>query len=82
MSMAIPSRTDQALPAMTWEQLELVLQDEAGSPLQALMAHHLIEGLREQSRFLTLGGVLREIAVVTLAVTDRLNGETSMSSSS
>jgi len=79
--MPIASVTSQALPAMTWEQLEIILTDEAITPLQQAMVRHLVGSLREQSRFLTLPGVLREIAVITLAVTDHLGGERTMSSS-
>ncbi len=79
--MAQTAYDSQALPAITWEQLEIVLRDEAATPLQQEMVHHLVEGLWKQSRFLTLGGVLREIAIITLAVTDHLGGERIMSSS-
>jgi hypothetical protein len=79
--MALVNYDSQALPAMTWEQLEIVLRDEAATPLQQAMVHHLVVGLCNQSRFLTLGGVVREIAIITLAVTDQLGGERIMSSS-
>ncbi len=79
--MAIPAYDSQALPAMTWEHLEIILRDEAATPLQQEMVHHLVGGLCKQSRFLTLGGVLREVAIITLAVTDQLGGEIIMSSS-
>ncbi len=78
--MAIESETSQALPGMTWEQLQILLQDDAASPLQELMAGHLVDGLREHVRFLTLGGRLREIAIIVLAVTDPVQQEATMPS--
>ena len=78
--MAAEPKSATALPAMSWEQLEIILQDEAASPVQAIMARHLMEGLRNQARFLTLGGRLREIAIVILAVTDPMTDEAGMPS--
>lgn len=69
-----------ALPELTWGQLEIVLKDEAASPLQATMARHLVDGLRSQARFLTLGGRMREIAIIILAVTDTMTEEAAMPS--
>jgi hypothetical protein len=76
--MAEADYDSQAVPAMTWRQLEIVLQDQAATPVQEAMARHLVDGLRKQARFLTLGGVLREVAIITLAVTDPVGGEASM----
>lgn len=69
-----------ALPALSWSQLEIVLKDEAASPLQATMARHLVDGLRSQARFLTLGGRMREIAIIILAVTDPVTEDAAMPS--
>lgn len=72
----------QALPAITWRQLEILLQDQAATPVQEIMARHLVDGLRRQAGFLTLPGVLREVSIITLAVTDRLGEEKPSPSSS
>lgn len=69
-----------ALPELTWRQLEIVLRDEAASPLQATMARHLVDGLQSQARFLTLGGRMREIAIIILAVTDTMTEDAVMPS--
>jgi len=71
--MITESEDDPILPALNWRQLELLLQDDAASPVQSLMARHMLEGLRQQARFLTLGGRLREVAIIILAVTDHVN---------
>ncbi len=68
-----------ALYQLSWDELQIILEDEASSDLQRLMARHLIDGLRQQSRFLTPGGRLREIAVIILAVTDPLQDGPGMS---
>lgn len=61
-----------ALPELTWEGLRELLLTMAEAPVHKAMIPHLVEGLRKQAHFLTLGGVLREISIITLAVTDGL----------
>jgi hypothetical protein len=78
--MTMDTEDCPALPSLTWRQLEILLQDEAASPLQAIMAGHMVSGLRSHARFLTLSGRLREVAIIILAVTDPLSQEAEMPS--
>lgn len=64
------SRDGAALPPWTWAELEAILLQLAQTPTHKLMAQHLIEGLRRSAPFLTPPGLLRELSIITLVLTD------------
>ncbi len=80
--MVVANYNSRLFPELTWKDLETVLQDQAASADQRAMVHYLIDGLRKQARYLTPIGLLREVAIITLAVTDKIGGEVHMSDSS
>jgi hypothetical protein len=66
-----PSPRDMPiLPPWTWSDLEEMLLELAPTPTHRLMVEHLVEGLRKSAPFLTPPGVLRELSIITLALTD------------
>jgi hypothetical protein len=65
-----------ALPRWTWRELEQVLLDLAQTSAHRLMIEHLVEGLRKSAPFLTPSGVLRELSIITLALTESSPQET------
>ena len=66
-----PAQMDmRILPPWTWADLKEVLLDLAPTPTHQAMVEHLVEGLRLSAPFLTPPGVLRELAIITLAMTD------------
>ena len=71
--MVTANYDSRLFPTLTWRELETLLLDAAASPTQKAMVRYLIEGLRKQARFLTPFGVMREVAIIILAVTDSLS---------
>ena len=65
-----PSRRQAVLPAWTWTELQDLLLGMAATPAQEIMVEHLVEGLRKSAPFLSPAGLLREVAIITLALTD------------
>jgi len=68
--MLQPRPSDPALPPWTWSELQALLVSMAATPSHQAMVEHLVEGIRLQQAFLTPAGLLRELAVVTVALMD------------
>lgn len=66
----LPSPRRTVLPPWTWEELEEILLELAVSPVQQAMVIHLVGGLKTHAHLLTPAGLLREIAVITMALSD------------
>lgn len=64
------TETERLLPDMTWAQLQAVLLGLADTPMKRMMVHHLVEGTRKQTAFLTPEGALKEILYIGAALLD------------
>jgi hypothetical protein len=64
----VSPRHATALPYLSWEELEEELLSMAATPAKEAMVTHLVEGLRQSSPFLTEGGLLRELAIIIVAL--------------
>lgn len=60
----------EALPPITWSQLERQLQNLSVTPAGASMVHDLVEATRKQASFKPSELVMREILCIASAVMD------------
>lgn len=61
---------DEAIPSLTWDQLERQLVDLAATPQQAAMVPHLVSATRKLAPFKPSEMVLREILCMTWVLLD------------
>lgn len=64
------TKIEEAIPPVSWAEVETMLLALATTPTKELMVHHLVEGARKQARFLTPTGVLTEICLIAAALLD------------
>lgn len=58
------------IPAISWRELETILQGMATTETKRRMIRHLMEGTRKQAVFLSAGGVMTEIIYIAAAMLD------------
>jgi hypothetical protein len=66
----VSPRHATALPYLSWEELEEELLSMAATPAKEAMVTYLVEGLRQSSPCLTASGMLRELAIIIVALID------------
>lgn len=60
----------EALPPVSWAEMETILLRMATTPAKRDMVAHLMEATRKQMPFMTAGGVMSEIIYIGAAMLD------------